>query len=51
LIQLEQIAAITLVKSGSIQPLPVEPVAFDAVNGALQRLRTGQMKGQLVLAR
>jgi D-arabinose 1-dehydrogenase-like Zn-dependent alcohol dehydrogenase len=42
---------IALIKSGSIQPLPVESVAFDAVNDALQRLRAGHVKGRLVLAR
>jgi len=42
---------IELVKSGTIQPLPVETVSFDKVNEALERLRAGQVKGRLVLAR
>ncbi|SAL00099.1 alcohol dehydrogenase [Caballeronia pedi] len=42
---------IALVKSGNIQPLPVEEVPFDAVNDALARLRAGHVKGRLVLAR
>ncbi|MCG7400272.1 alcohol dehydrogenase [Caballeronia zhejiangensis] len=42
---------IALVKSGNIQPLPVEDVPFDAVNDALARLRAGHVKGRLVLAR
>src|SRR5262249_22166209 len=41
---------ITLVKSGRIRALPVESVAFDAVNEALRRLRTGQVQGRLVLS-
>jgi D-arabinose 1-dehydrogenase-like Zn-dependent alcohol dehydrogenase len=42
---------IVLAKSGCVQPLPVESIAFDAINDALARLRAGQVKGRLVLAR
>ncbi|WP_137891206.1 alcohol dehydrogenase [Ramlibacter sp. 2FC] len=42
---------IALVKLGKLKPLPVEAVAFDRVNDALQRLRAGKVQGRLVLAR
>ena len=42
---------IALAKAGRIRPLPVETVAFNAVNDALQRLRAGQVRGRLVLGR
>jgi D-arabinose 1-dehydrogenase-like Zn-dependent alcohol dehydrogenase len=42
---------IALVQQGTIAPLPVEAVAFDQVNAALQRLRDGGVQGRLVLAR
>jgi len=42
---------IELVKLGRIEPLPVEPVAFEDVNDALDRLRAGHVEGRLVLAR
>ncbi len=42
---------IELAKSGVIDPLPIETVAFDEVNAALERLRAGHVKGRLVLAR
>ncbi len=42
---------VALVQAGKIKPLPVETVAFDDVNEALGRLRAGQVRGRLVLAR
>lgn len=42
---------IALVKAGRIAPLPVETLAFDAVNEALARLRSGKVQGRLVLGR
>ena len=42
---------IGLVRSGSVEPLPVESVAFDQVNDALDRLRSGKVRGRLVLTR
>lgn len=42
---------VALVKSGKINPLPVETVQFPAINDALARLRAGNVQGRLVLAR
>lgn len=42
---------VELVKSGKVEPIPVESVAFDAVNDALGRLRGGKVNGRLVLVR
>jgi propanol-preferring alcohol dehydrogenase len=42
---------IALVKSGNVEPIPVETVPFDTVNEALGRLRAGKVQGRLVLAR
>jgi alcohol dehydrogenase, propanol-preferring len=42
---------IDLVKSGKVEPMPVEAVPFDSVNDALSRLRAGKVSGRLVLAR
>lgn len=42
---------IDLVRAGKVKPLPVEEVPFEQVKHALERLRTGQVTGRLVLAR
>lgn len=42
---------IDLAKAGRIPPLPVEEVPMSAVNSAMDRLRTGHVKGRLVLTR
>jgi len=42
---------IALVKAGKVKPMPVETVSFNGVNDALDRLRAGQVKGRLVIAR
>lgn len=42
---------IDLVRSGAIEPIPVETVPFEAVNDALARLREGKVQGRLVLSR
>lgn len=47
----ELVDLIALAKTGLIKPLPVEPVPFDNVNEALDRLRAGQVQGRLVLSR
>ncbi|MFE5703532.1 alcohol dehydrogenase [Rhodococcus koreensis] len=41
---------VDLAKTGRIEPLPVQAVPFEEVNGALQRLRSGTVEGRLVLA-
>jgi D-arabinose 1-dehydrogenase-like Zn-dependent alcohol dehydrogenase len=42
---------VELAKTGAIQPLPVEQLPFNAVNSALDRLRSGRVTGRLVLSR
>ncbi|MGA0597701.1 alcohol dehydrogenase [Enterovirga sp. CN4-39] len=42
---------VELVRTVGVPPLPVEPIAFDDVNIALDRLRAGGVSGRLVLAR
>lgn len=42
---------IDLVKQGRVRPMPVETVAMEDVNSALDRLRAGKVSGRLVLAR
>ncbi len=42
---------IDLVKSGAVEPIPVEAVPFEQVNDALGRLRAGRVQGRLVLSR
>ncbi|MEW6256124.1 MAG: alcohol dehydrogenase [Pseudomonadota bacterium] len=42
---------IELAKAGRLSPLPVEEVPMAEVNGALERLRAGHVKGRLVLTR
>jgi len=42
---------IDLVKQGRVKPMPVEPVPMAQVNSALDRLRAGEVRGRLVLAR
>lgn len=42
---------ISLVKSGVIEPIPIETIPFGSVNEALARLRAGRVQGRLVLAR
>lgn len=42
---------IDLVKQGRVRPMPVEAVPMAKANAALDRLRAGEVKGRLVLAR
>ncbi|OZI30936.1 hypothetical protein CAL29_23540 [Bordetella genomosp. 10] len=42
---------VALVRAGKVESLPVEQVPFDEVNGALNRLRAGVVRGRLVLTR
>jgi D-arabinose 1-dehydrogenase-like Zn-dependent alcohol dehydrogenase len=42
---------IELARTGRLQPLPVEQVPFDEANQALERLRSGNVQGRLVLTR
>jgi D-arabinose 1-dehydrogenase-like Zn-dependent alcohol dehydrogenase len=42
---------VVLATSGRLAPLPVEKVRFEAVNDALERLRSGTVQGRLVLSR
>jgi len=42
---------IALVKAGKVAPMPVETVPLEQANAALERLRSGAVRGRLVLAR